>query len=66
MTVKKSDTKLQLFEKIQSLEERNKSLRLAIGRIRNGVLSVKFPHDQRDTMDKVLEQIDRAINSIHS
>ncbi len=64
-TTKKSDnSKLQLFEKIQELEERNKRLTMAVGRIRNGVLSVKFPHEHRDTMDKVLEQVDRVLSSI--
>ena len=61
---KKPDNKLQLFEKIQELESRNKKLMMAVGRIRNGVLSVKFPHDHRDTMDKVLEQVDRVLNNL--
>lgn len=61
---KTPDTKMQLFEKIQELEDRNKKLTMAVGRIRNGVLSVKFPHAHRDTMDKVLEQVDRVLSSI--
>ena len=63
-TTKKPDTKMQLFERIQELEDRNKKLTMAVGRIRNGVLSVKFPHAHRDTMDKVLEQVDRVLSSI--
>ncbi len=64
-TTKKADnSKMQLFQKIQDLEERNKRLTMAVGRIRNGVLSVKFPHEHRETMDKVLEQVDRVLNNI--
>tara|TARA_R110000851_G_scaffold127342_1_gene259316 strand:- start:221 stop:442 length:222 start_codon:yes stop_codon:yes gene_type:complete len=61
---KTPDNKMQLFEKIQELEARNKKLTMAVGRIRTGVLSVKFPHAHRDTMDKVLEQVDRVLSNI--
>jgi len=62
MTIKKADTKMELFKKIQDLEERNKKLMLTIGRIRNGVQSVVFPHDHRETMDEVMKMVDRAID----
>ena len=62
MTIKKADTKMELFKKIQDLEERNKKLMLTIGRIRNGVQSVVFPHEHRETMDEVMRMVDRAID----
>ena len=62
MITKKADTKMELFKKIQDLEERNKKLMLTIGRIRNGVQSVVFPHEHRKTMDEVMKMVDRAID----
>jgi len=62
MTTRKADNKMELFKKIQDLEERNKKLMLTIGRIRNGVQSVVFPHDHRETMDEVMKMVDRAID----
>ena len=62
MTTKKTPTKMDLFTKIQELEEKNRILMLALGRIRNGVQSVVFPHEHRETMDEVMEHIDRAID----
>jgi hypothetical protein len=64
MPTKKPDTKIQLFNKIQELEAHNKKLMLTLGRIRNGVQSVVFPHEHRETMDEVMEQIDRAIDAM--
>ena len=62
MTTRKADNKMELFKKIQDLEERNKKLMLTIGRIRNGVQSVVFPHEHRETMDEVMRMVDRAID----
>ena len=63
-TNNKTDTKLQLFDKIQNLESKNKQLMMTIGRIRNGVQSVVFPHEHRETMDEVMKQIDTAIDKM--
>ena len=64
MTTSKTYTKMDLFKKVQDLEQQNKKLMMAIGQIRNGIQAVVFPHEHRETMDEVMKRIDSAIDRI--
>ena len=55
-------TKADLKKKIDQLELRVQKLQRSLGLVRKDVVNIVFPHEHRETMDRVVEVIDRAIN----
>jgi type II secretory pathway component PulJ len=55
-------TKADLQKKINQLELRVQKLQRSLGLVRKDITNIVFPHEHRETMDRVVEVVDRAIN----
>ena len=56
------NTKSELMSEVTRLTNDVSKLRRSLGTIRKDVMTIKFPHEHRETMDRVLGIIDREIN----
>jgi hypothetical protein len=55
-------TKTELQDEIQNLTNRVMSLQRSLGTVRADLMKIKFPHEHRETMDRVIATVDRIIN----
>ena len=55
-------TKADLQRQVGQLEHRIQKLQGYLGSIRKDIADIVFPHEHRETMDRVVEVVDRAIN----
>ena len=55
-------TKADLQRMVGQLETRVQSLQRSLGSIRRDIANIVFPHEHRETMNRVVAVVDRAIN----
>ncbi len=58
----KETTKTELINEIKDLTNRVSRLQRSPGTVRREVMKIKFPHEHRETMDRVLATVDNVIN----
>ena len=56
--------KMQLFNKLEEVRERQTNLEAALGRIRVNIMNLNFPNEHRETIDKVIKIVDTAMKSV--
>ncbi len=56
-------TKMQLFEKLEQAQQRQRSLEMALGRVRADIMELNFPGEHRETIDNVMKIVDNAIRN---
>ena len=56
-------TKMQLFEKLEQAQQRQRSLEMALGRVRADIMEPNFPGEHRETIDNVMKIVDNAIRN---
>ena len=57
-----SETKTQLLEEVARLNKRVARLQHSLGTVRREIMTVKFPSTHRETMDRVMDIVDKVIN----
>ena len=58
----KDTTKVELQDEISKLTSRVVRLQNSLGTIRRDLMTIKFPHEHRETMDRVMGVVDRVID----
>ena len=54
---------MQLFEKLEQAQQRQRSLEMALGRVRAAIMELNFQGEHRETIDNGIKIVDNAIRN---